>query len=69
MKVTPEYIASLINYQSNNDKDWNYDPKGKDMRNLQVKGSARVFNLLEEHKLALLDDEVGMGKTIQSLSV
>lgn len=39
------------------------------MRNLQAKGSARVFNLLEEHKLALLADEVGMGKTIQSLSV
>ena len=68
MKVTPEYIASLINYQSNG-VEWNYDPKGKDMRNLQVKGSARVFNLLEEHKLALLADEVGMGKTIQSLSV
>jgi hypothetical protein len=68
MKVTPEYIASLINYQSNG-VEWNYNPEGKDMRNLQVKGSARVFNLLEEHKLALLADEVGMGKTIQSLSV
>lgn len=39
------------------------------MRNLQSKGSARAFNLLEEQKIALLADEVGMGKTIQSLAI
>jgi len=49
--------------------NWSYSLRGTDMRNLQAKGAAKVFNLLEEHKLALLADEVGMGKTIQSLAV
>lgn len=39
------------------------------MRNLQVQGAAKVYNLLEVQKLALLADEVGMGKTIQALAV
>ncbi len=70
MQITPEYISQLINFYSNTiEPKWTYDPKGTDMRNLQVKGSARVYNLLEEQKLALLADEVGMGKTIQSLAV
>jgi ERCC4-related helicase len=68
--LTPEYISRLVNFYSNTiEPDWCYDPKGKDMRNLQAKGAARVCNLLEEHKLALLADEVGMGKTIQALAV
>ena len=70
MQITPEHISQLINFYSNTiEPKWTYDPKGTDMRNLQVKGSARVYNLLEEQKLALLADEVGMGKTIQSLAV
>jgi superfamily II DNA or RNA helicase len=70
MLITPDYISDLINFNSISEyPDWIYDPKGTDMRNLQVKGAARIYNLLEEHKLALLADEVGMGKTIQALSV
>jgi len=70
MKITPFDINRLINFYSNTENpNWSYDPKGTDMRNLQVKGAARIFNILEEHKLALLADEVGMGKTIQALSV
>jgi superfamily II DNA or RNA helicase len=70
MLITPAYISDLINFNSMTEfPDWTYDPKGTDMRNLQVKGSARIYNLLEEHRLALLADEVGMGKTIQALSV
>lgn len=69
-KITPEYIASLVNFHNLKDgKDWTFNPDGKDMRNLQVLGSARIFNLLQEKKIALLADEVGMGKTIQSLAV
>lgn len=69
-KITPEYIASLVNFHNLKDgKDWTFNPDGKDMRNLQVLGSARIFNLLKEKKIALLADEVGMGKTIQSLAV
>lgn len=70
MKVTPEYISSLVNFYSNNEKpEWKYSPSGKDMRNLQVLGTAKVNNLLYSEGIALLADEVGMGKTIQSLAV
>jgi superfamily II DNA or RNA helicase len=70
VKITPEYISQLINFYSNTiEPEWSYSPLAKDMRNLQVKGAARIFNLLEEKKIALLADEVGMGKTIQALAV
>jgi len=39
------------------------------MPDKQAEGFARLFNLLIEHGVALLADEVGMGKTIQALSV
>ena len=39
------------------------------MQHKQAEGSAFLFNLLNEKKIALLADEVGMGKTIQSLAV
>ncbi len=70
MLITPDYISSLVNFYSNSlEPNWKFDLKGDDMRNLQVKGAAKAFNLLEEKKLALLADEVGMGKTIQALAV
>lgn len=70
MKITPEYISQLVNFYSNSGlPDWQYDPAGKDMRNLQVLGAAKVFNMLDAQGLALLADEVGMGKTIQALTV
>jgi hypothetical protein len=68
--ITPEYIASLVNFYSNTGKpDWKFDPSGRDMRNLQVLGAAKVYNLLQQQRIALLADEVGMGKTIQALTV
>lgn len=68
--ITPEYINALINFYPGAAADaWQFNTNRSDMRNLQIKGSARIFNLLQEHKIALLADEVGMGKTIQSLSV
>lgn len=68
--ITPEYISSLVNFYSNSLRpDWKFDPTGTDMRNLQALGSARAYNLLEKEKIALLADEVGMGKTIQALAV
>ena len=70
MKITPEFISSIVNFYSTTlNPDWEYDHKGIDMRNLQVQGAAKGFNLLVEQKLALLADEVGMGKTIQSLAI
>lgn len=68
--ITPEYIDKLINfYPGAVSSQWKYDINATDMRNLQIKGAARIYNLLEKQKLALLADEVGMGKTIQSLAV
>jgi superfamily II DNA or RNA helicase len=68
--ITPEYIDQLINFYPGASKDeWQFNVDAMDMRNLQIKGSARIFNLLKQHKIALLADEVGMGKTIQSLAV
>lgn len=39
------------------------------MQYKQAEGSSYLFNLLNEKELALLADEVGMGKTMQSLAV
>lgn len=70
MRITPTYIAELVNFYSNSEQpDWRFDPLGKDMRNLQVQGAAKIYNLLETYGIALLADEVGMGKTIQALTV
>ena len=35
----------------------------------QAEGAAHIWNLLSEKKIALLADEVGMGKTLQALAV
>ena len=68
--ITPEYISSLVSFNaSKTNEEWQYNPMGKDMFNLQAQGASRIYNILEEHKVALLADEVGMGKTIQALSV
>lgn len=68
--ITPEHISLLVNFYSNSlSPEWKFDPTKTDMRNLQVMGAAKCCNLLEKEKLALLADEVGMGKTIQALAV
>jgi superfamily II DNA or RNA helicase len=68
MLITPEYISQLITFDSNDPK-WQYEPGNPGMRHLQALGTAKVFNLMQQHRVALLADEVGMGKTIQALSV
>ncbi|MFZ7106874.1 MAG: DEAD/DEAH box helicase family protein, partial [Bacteroidota bacterium] len=69
-RITPEYIARLVNFYSEPERpEWKYVPSANDMRTLQARGSAKIFNLMCEHHIALLADEVGMGKTIQSLAV
>ena len=68
MRITPEYISQLITFDSH-DPDWHFEPDNPGMRHLQALGTAKVFNLMKEHRVALLADEVGMGKTIQALSV
>jgi uncharacterized phage-like protein YoqJ len=68
MRITPEYISQLITFDSH-DPNWHFEPDNPGMRHLQALGTAKVFNLMKEHRVALLADEVGMGKTIQALSV
>ena len=57
MKVTPEYIDNLVKFNVF-DENWKYTFDATDMCSLQVKGTAKVFNLLHENGLALLADEV-----------
>lgn len=69
--IHPDYINGLIHfYPGTSTADWQYDMQGKDMRSLQINGAAHLYNLLQQPPyIALLADEVGMGKTIQALSV
>jgi hypothetical protein len=68
-KVTPEYISSLVNFGPELQPEWKYNASDDDMRNAQARGSAGIYNILVDESIALLADEVGMGKTIQALSV
>jgi len=68
-RITPEYISNYISFQYGN-TDWNYDPLGqKDIPKIQAEGSAKLWNILQERQVALLADEVGMGKTYQGLAI
>ncbi len=69
-RITPEYLGRLVNFWLADD-DWQYASSAEDNRmpNKQVEGAAHAFNLISEDRVALIADEVGMGKTIQSLAV
>jgi hypothetical protein len=67
--LRPEQVSSWINFDAQ-DAAWQYQadaPPG--MASLQTEGVAHLWNLLSRHRLALLADEVGMGKTFQALGV
>lgn len=67
--ITPEYISSYISFQYG-DMGWNYDACGqKDIPKIQAEGSAKLWNILQQKDVALLADEVGMGKTYQALAI
>ena len=69
--ITPETLTEFVNFYRDPDKkDWVYTANnGTSMQVKQAEGSAFLFNLLIEKGVALLADEVGMGKTIQALAV
>ena len=68
-RITPEYITNYISFLYGN-TDWNYDPLGqKDIPKIQAEGSAKLWNILQDSQVALLADEVGMGKTYQALAI
>ena len=68
-ELRPEQVSKSINFDAQ-DVAWQYQadaPSG--MASLQTEGVAHLWNLLSRHRLALLADEVGMGKTFQALGV
>ncbi len=64
----PEDILNLIKFNALDNK-WKYNKEKKDLFAFQAEGVAGILNRFEKYKIALLADEVGMGKTIQALSV
>jgi hypothetical protein len=67
--LRPEQVSGWINFAAP-DADWQYQPGAPlGMASLQTEGVAHLWNLLSRHHLALLADEVGMGKTFQALGV
>jgi len=68
-KLLPEKVADWINFDRDN-VDWHYEgEESTSMASRQVEGVAYLWNLLSTHDVALLADEVGMGKTFQALGV
>lgn len=67
--IRPEYINQYISFQYDKTK-WKYNALGsKDIPNIQAEGSAKLWNILQDKHVALLADEVGMGKTYQALAI
>ncbi|SOB75602.1 Helicase conserved C-terminal domain-containing protein [Marinobacter sp. LV10R510-11A] len=68
-KLRPEAVTDWINF-NRSEHDWHYQPDNREsMAAKQTEGVAYLWNLLSEHGVALLADEVGMGKTFQALGV
>ncbi|PWW11205.1 MULTISPECIES: DEAD/DEAH box helicase [Pseudidiomarina] len=68
--ITPETVTKAINFNATKDENWRYDEANNDsMAAKQTEGVAYLWNLLSKHKIALLADEVGTGKTFQALAV
>ena len=62
-------ISELIHFNLDR-KDWIYiDGVQKSLEVTQVEGVYGLIQRLKQHDVALLADEVGMGKTIQALGV
>lgn len=71
LNISPQELTRFVSFyrdEENRKLEFdNYNPIS--MQHKQAEGSAFLFNLLNEKNIALLADEVGMGKTIQSLAV
>lgn len=67
--LRPEQISNWINFDADN-AEWRYvSGAAPSMASRQTEGVARLWNLLSKYRLALLADEVGMGKTFQALGI
>jgi len=66
--LRPEQVSTWINFDTH--ADWRYlSDAPPSMASRQVEGVAHLWNLLSKHRVALLADEVGMGKTFQALGI
>lgn len=67
--LTPHQVSAWINFEGRN-PDWQYTANNREsMAAKQTEGVAYLWNLLSQERVALLADEVGMGKTFQALGV
>lgn len=67
--LKPAQVSKVINFDEE-DAGWTYDADAApSMPSRQAEGVAHLWNLLSTHRVALLADEVGMGKTFQALGV
>lgn len=67
--LTPQNVSEWINFDRSN-PDWAYrDDTNGAMPERQAEGVAGLWNILATRQVALLADEVGMGKTVQALGV
>lgn len=67
--INPEYLSQYISFDRES-PDWIYDKEeANHIRKIQAEGTAKLWNLLLKKQVALLADEVGMGKTYQALGV
>src|SRR5687768_5678103 len=68
-RITPESLTHWITFDYGN-AGWIYRSVIQSrIPDIQAEGAARLWNMLLEKKIALLSDEVGMGKTIQALAI
>lgn len=68
-RLKPTDVAKWINFGGING-EWTYSPdQPVGMAALQTEGVAHLWNVLSRNPVALLADEVGMGKTFEALGV
>ncbi|CAI1077777.1 ATP-dependent helicase HepA [Serratia fonticola] len=66
--ITPVEVSDEMNFDLT-DANWHYKAGETSMAAKQAEGVAGLWNLLSKHQLALLADEVGMGKTYQAMGL
>ncbi|MGH1474396.1 DEAD/DEAH box helicase [Yersinia proxima] len=66
--ITPVEVSAVMNFDAT-DMHWQYQSGASSMAAKQAEGVAGLWNLLSKQRLALLADEVGMGKTYQAMGI
>ncbi len=69
LRLQPEAVSKWINFDRPNPLFQYSRTDAASMPSLQTEGVAYLCRLLAKHRVALLADEVGMGKTLQAIGV